>query len=303
MNNNISYSESVEFIEQLIKKQSCDAIFSNYILNPKILTETWHQFGNTVKSKENEMRNANASEWISLRLDGVGFSVLTKKLRSFNIISKGYSVDFANIMQNLAKFLLTKLGGFCVFTQSDEITLIIPPISTGPNQDQNPNNCHLYNGRVLKLCSTTASIASIYFYRQLLKLSASLILDDIYPHFDCRMGVYSTQKEAFGVIWWRAYDCSINGVADAVYQIRGRLHKQENTFDRLKWLEENNYLPLPEHQAYGSFYARVKKIKDGHNPLTGETKKCLRPAIEKMDGPVLHRVRDNSLIPNNDKLE
>ena len=55
----------------------------------------------------------------------------------------------------------------------------------------------------------------------------------------------------------------------------GRLHKQENTFDRLKWLEENNYLPLPEHQAYGSFMLESKKIKDGHNPLTGETKKCL----------------------------
>lgn len=289
MDNVTSFKDSVELIEHLIKTQPCDEFFLDHKLNPKILTDTWDKFGDAIKNKENEKKDATGEVWISLRLDGSGFSSLIKKLRSIGIFSKGFSVDFANIMQNLAKFLLNKLGGMCVFTQSDEITLIIPP-----------NNNHLYNGRVLKLCSTSASIASVYFYNQLIKLSPSVILEEIYPHFDCRMGVFYTLKEALSLIWWRAYDCSINGVADAVYHQRGKLLKNENTFDRLKWLEINNFLPLPHHQAYGSFYVRVKKIKDGFNPLTNESKKCLRYVIVKQDGPILHQVRNGNLIPDND---
>ena len=37
--------------------------------------------------------------------------------------------------------------------------------------------------------------------------------------FDCRMGSYGTREEAMAVVLWRAYDCGVNGVSDAVYHV------------------------------------------------------------------------------------
>ena len=42
-------------------------------------------------------------------------------------------------------------------------------------------------------------------------------LAEIAPHFDCRVGSYASWEEARALLLWRAYDCSVNGVSDAVY--------------------------------------------------------------------------------------
>ena len=41
------------------------------------------------------------------------------------------------------------------------------------------------------------------------------------PHFDCRVGSFASWEEARSLLLWRAYDCSVNGVSDAVYHIKG----------------------------------------------------------------------------------
>ena len=51
--------------------------------------------------------------------------------------------------------------------------------------------------------------------------SALAELASIVPHFDCRMGSYASWEEARALLMWRAYDCSVNGVSDAVYQMPG----------------------------------------------------------------------------------
>ena len=85
------------------------------------------------------------------------------------------------------------------------------------------------------------------------------------------------------LIWWRAYDSGVNGVSDACYQLKGlglegqkeasrrgwRKHCQAlkmtskyfyclaGTGERLAWLFSHGKLPLPSHQAHGSFYTKV----------------------------------------------
>ena len=57
---------------------------------------------------------------------------------------------------------------------------------------------------------------------------------------------------------------------------------------KLIWLEENNKLPLPKHQAFGTYFQRVKRVKDGYNPVKKETVKSLRNTTEQKEGvPIL----------------
>jgi hypothetical protein len=57
--------------------------------------------------------------------------------------------------------------------------------------------------------------------------------------------------QARALLLWRSYDCSVNGVSDAVHQTAGKtkLIVAKGTWDKLRWLDENNKLPLPSHQA------------------------------------------------------
>ena len=44
---------------------------------------------------------------------------------------------------------------------------------------------------------------------------------DISPHFDCRIAAWDSWEEAKALLLWRAYDCTVNGVSDAVHQAKG----------------------------------------------------------------------------------
>ena len=114
-------------------------------------------------------------------------------------------------------------------------------------------------------------------------------LASIVPHFDCRMGSYASWEEARALLMWRAYDCSVNGVADAVYQMPGSGKKVQSLGKREKiaWLFSRNSLPLPRHQAYGTVVTRMRRMSDGYNPKTQETTQVLRSVVEDLPAAVL----------------
>lgn len=191
------------------------------------------------------------------------------------------------------------------YTQSDEMIVFVSPTNVVRGERQP----HQRNGRVTKLTSLAASFVTAHFIMQLAKRchENGVGLEDlsqILPHFDCRVGQYASWEEAQALLLWRAYDCSVNGVSDAVYQTPGSgkhvqgLGRQE----KVAWLWEKGLLPLPRHQAYGTVKARVKRFIDGYNPKLGRTVKTLRGKIEQVDGPVLELVRTDSLFPPDDVL-
>merc|ERR1712232_1477430 len=107
-------------------------------------------------------------------------------------------------------------------TQSDEMIIFIPPTNIVRGERQ----VHFRNGRVVKLCTLAASTATAHFIMYLtadcIKRGVSLEhLETSLPHFDCRLGSYSSWEEARSLLIWRAYDCSVNGVSDAVHQVKG----------------------------------------------------------------------------------
>ncbi len=114
-------------------------------------------------------------------------------------------------------------------------------------------------------------------------------LASIVPHFDCRMGSYASWEEARGMLMWRAYDCSVNGVSDAVHQTpnSGKKVQSLGKREKIAWLFSQNKLPLPRHQAYGTVVARVRRLCDGYNPKTQQTTQVMRSVVEELPAAIL----------------
>jgi len=73
----------------------------------------------------------------------------------------------------------------------------------------------------LKICTVAASFVTAVFNHELSKLCRDKGLEELeinlLPTFDCRMGCFDSFEEVFSLILWRAYDCGVNGISDAVH--------------------------------------------------------------------------------------
>lgn len=270
-----------------------------YKFSPYIPKSYWNELGNAVNIKEKQqIYNINGDKWISLRLDGSGFSKLVKALRRDKIIeTNGFSNRFAKCMQESCTLLMDKFNGVIGFTQSDEIIIFIPPTRV-IRGIQEPHN---RNGRVCKIATLAAGLVTSKFVTSLLlkcikdDKSLDYNLEDLsklLPHFDCRVACYDSWEEARGLLLWRGYDCSVNGISDAVHHNKSASNdiKRDNTKVKIKWLydmylsknsSEKNL--IPRHQAYGSLYRKVKREVSGFNPTISNAPivKTIRKVIEK----------------------
>jgi len=278
-----------------------------HYLAPHVPKLTWTTLGDLVAERERSTHGrVDGRRWISLRLDGCGFSKAVRLLRQRSILEAGFSPTFANAMVSALRALMDHFHGSLGYTQSDEMVLFIPPASVVRGEQQP----HVRNGRVTKIATLAASFVTAHF---LMSLSERCVaggigigeLASVLPHFDCRVGQYSSWEEAQALLLWRAYDCSVNGVSDAVYQIPGS-GKQAQSLgkrEKVEWLWRGGHLPLPRHQAYGTVLAKTKRVIEGHNPKLGTSTRTLRGVIERVDGPVLELARTGSLFPADDVLE
>lgn len=123
--------------------------------------------------------------------------------------------------------------------------------------------------------------------------------------FDARIGVYDTIKEAFELVLWRAYDCSINGVSQAVhYAVHKNIFKghtkqstqQLHQGEKLDLLNKHGLLPLRDHQAYGTLYVKTYCEKMAVNKKTNEPKLVVKKKYVPLGGPVISAVKDKKLM-------
>jgi tRNA(His) 5'-end guanylyltransferase len=277
-----------------------ETVSPNYQHSPKIPKAVWTMIGDRVSKKEKmPVMNADPSQFITLRLDGHGFSRLVKKLRSLEIFPQGYSPEFADIMQKVLQGLMTEYNAAVGFTQSDEITIILPAMKS-------ERAVHPYAGRRDKLETLSASYASQLFTRKLLNLGASKgrpLPDQVTVLFDCRMAVDTTMASAFELIAWRAYDCSVNGVSTAVMNSKAPKQVREaSTGEKLAWLVSSGVLPLPDHEAYGTLYVKTKVAVQSLNPMTQEPVEVQRGVVSHVPGAVLRNIKNGTLIVTDDAI-
>lgn len=278
---------------------------SLHYLAPHIPKATWTALGNVVVARERSSSGSvDGSRWISLRLDGSGFSRAVRMMRNKGVLQEeGFSETFAACMQSCLRALMEHFQAQLGYTQSDEMIVFIAPTSIVRGERQ----VHHRGGRVTKLTTLAAGFVTAHFVMYLaeacVRRGVSLQhLQEVLPHFDCRLGHYSSWEEARALLLWRAADCSVNGISDAVYQVKGSGRKVQelNKRDKLEWLWKQGLLPLPRHQAYGTVLAKVRRACEGYNPKTETTTKTTRGVIEHVDGPVLELARQGALIPPDD---
>jgi tRNA(His) 5'-end guanylyltransferase len=255
-----------------------------------------------IKIAENQpLVSVPGNKWFSLRLDGNGFSKLMKKLRRKGIFPQGYSHDFGQMMVKSMTVLMDKMGAYCGYTQSDEMTLLFEPakIINGIQND------HQRKGRIMKYCSLAASIVTSKFnkllYDHCKKLNIDLD-DNLLPNFDCRLGMFSSKTEAMMLILWRSHDCSINGVSDAVHHNIKTIDCDKSvikkgTLCKLAWLRDNGMLPLNPHQSLGTFMIKKMFEFEAINQRTNEKVLVRRNRYVRVDGNVVNLYVDGNLFP------
>jgi len=303
--------QSADHMVALLKKYNpvlvADMDPSLHYLAPHLPKTLWTALGDLVAARERSCSGSvPGTRWMSLRLDGSGFSKCVRVLRTKGILEpEGFSDLFATCMKNALRGLMEHFHGRIGYTQSDEMILFIASASVVRGEQQP----HMRNGRVTKLATLAASYVTAHFIMELgLHCEKSGVgladLANILPHFDCRVGYYESWEEARALLIWRAYDCSVNGVSDAVYHIKGsgRQIQDQGKREKVEWLWKQGHLPLPTHQAYGTVLVKVKRVIEGLNPKLDTSVSTLRGVIVQVDGPVLELVRTDSLIPADDEL-
>ena len=175
------------------------------------------------------------------RFDGKAFHTLCQKME------RPFDSAFHRVMVNTTKFLVEETGALVGYTQSDEISLLWYS-DTFKSQI-------FFDGRVMKMVSVTAALASVRFNR---------LFDIQFPDrrghhvFDGRVWTVPDKTEAANAFLWREQDAvknSINCAGQARFS-HTRLHGkdteqiQEMLFQEhhLNW---NDY-PVEQKRVPGS---------------------------------------------------
>ncbi len=136
---------------------------------------------------------------ILVRLDGKGFSKFTKSLKSERPFHNGFS----DLMIETTKFLANETNSITAFTGSDEISLLMyhPDITSES----------YYDGKIQKLCSVLAGMASAFFSKNLAKYVVEK--SENIAYFDCRVWNVPNKHLAANNFLWREMDVTRNSIS------------------------------------------------------------------------------------------
>ncbi|HLP88062.1 MAG TPA: tRNA(His) guanylyltransferase Thg1 family protein [Nostocaceae cyanobacterium] len=207
--------------------------------------------------------------YIVARLDGRGFTRLTKEIHKFQ---SPFDERFRDIMTATVEHLMN--CGLKInygYTQSDEISLLFDDHENG------------FGRKLRKLNSVLAGEASAKF---------SLLLGDI-GCFDCRISQLPNKTEVVNYFRWRNEDAHRNALNAHCYWSLRRDGKNVNeATDMLEGLsvaDKNellfqhginfNHLPNWQKRGVGLYWQEYEKM--GYNPKTGENVPTTRRRIYK----------------------
>jgi tRNA(His) guanylyltransferase len=190
--------------------------------------------------------------WIVIRVDGKGFSRLTEA--SFE---KPFDIKFHDLMVTTTQALLDELQGVYAFTESDEISVLLPP------------DWNLFDRSVEKAVSISAGIASSQFS---CAIGAPVV-------FDSRIWLGINENIVGDYFSWRQADatrCALNGWCYWTLRKSGlSARKATSMLDRQGVDFKNellfqhginfNELPLWQRRGTGLYWENYEKI--GYNPI------------------------------------
>lgn len=218
------------------------------------------KFGDRAKDLEHATPPTLLSKnYTVIRIDGHCFSTFTKGFL------KPLDTRIEKAMIETTKALVQEFTASVGYTQSDEITLLIPPRLEKNSQELRPL---IFGGRKQKLESLAAGCASAYFLFHLgikeLPPKAPL------PYFDARAISIEQPKDVIDLFRWRhTYDCFRNGVSSLALSLccdgkrKGKELQSLHTAERIELIKkftgfDDPLTKCPQHLLYGTFVKRVQ---------------------------------------------
>jgi tRNA(His) 5'-end guanylyltransferase len=203
--------------------------------------------------------------WVLLRLDGRGFSRFTESR-----FEKPFDPRFHDCMVRTAAALLEDCQGIYAYTESDEISLLLP------------RAWDLYDRELEKAVSLSAGLASATF---------SLACGDR-TQFDCRAVLCAEDDQVVDYFRWRQADaarCALNGwaywtlrkegksVAEATAALQGKSVAFKN---ELLFQHGINFNDVPLWQRRGVGLNWEAYEREGYNPKLAQTVVSVRRRIK-----------------------
>ena len=142
------------------------------------------------------------------RLDGRGFSTFTRGLE------RPFDARLSALMIEATRALVEETGARVGYTQSDEISLLW--------YTTNSKHPLFFDGRVQKMVSVLAALATVEFNRGLLAVLPEYAARR--PVFDCRVWQVPNPEEAANTFLWRELDATKNSLSMAA---RARFPQQD----------------------------------------------------------------------------
>lgn len=190
--------------------------------------------------------------WTVIRVDGKGFSKFTEAH-----YEKPFDAGFSAMMVQTAQELLVQLGGVYAYTESDEISVLLP------------REWDRYDREVEKAVSISAGIASATF-----TLAAGTA-----AVFDSRVWLGTSSEQVVDYFRWRQADavrCGLNGWAYWTLRKSGQGVRSATTALHGKSVSEKNELlferginfaslPAWQRRGIGLYWERYEK--PGFDPL------------------------------------
>lgn len=237
------------------------------------------QFGDRMKGYEQVFTSAkiDPDKWMCVRIDGRGFSKFTKGFK------KPFDADITNAMVTTTKRLVEETHASVGYTQSDEITLLFPPV----------DGERIFNGKVSKVNSVFASMATAHFNILLQTMSSRLV--DKLAYFDCRVWGVPNDVEASNVLLWRVQDARKNSISSTFRWTAGAKLMHGLSGESMVHILENEYDvhwdKLPNPWKYGTYvkpttsesYLTADELENIPEHKRPTNLKVIRRKIESVD--------------------
>lgn len=219
-----------------------------------------------------------------VRLDGRAFHTFTRGLL------RPYDERLSRSMIETTKFLVKETHASVGYTQSDEISLAFPNIDSKSEM--------MFNGKVQKLCSVLASLATAKFNFEI----AQRIPEKAHclPVFDARVWSLPNLDTAAEYFRWREADATRNSLTMAAHAYYGHKelhkvgHKEKHDMLHAKGINWNDY---PAFFKRGVYVRRESMLRE----LTPEELSKI-PEKHRPVGPVHRTVLSELDLPPFDRI-
>jgi tRNA(His) 5'-end guanylyltransferase len=225
---------------------------------------------------------------IVARIDGRSFSSFTKGM------NRPYDKVMSDMMISTTKFLVAETNANIGYTQSDEISLAW--------HSTDIRSQVWFDGRVMKMTSQLAALATLHFNRILQFRYADYY--DRMPTFDARVWQVPNRTEAANMFVWREWDATKNSITMAAshYYSHSELHAKNGAEKQDMLMQKGvNWNDYPVFFKRGTYVQRrislkaftteeLEKLPPKHAARTDPNLQITRSEVVQLDLPIVTTV-------------